>query len=125
MQQKSQKSYFFAGGYSGGVDEQRKKGRGRIIVLWAKKSLLPTKKNILTTAIRQNSMFLSAEIHFSSNFCPTFFSAGQNFRHHHRKCCLFEHTGFHTLSQDRGTPSRICLSQSQDCGMMLENVDDT
>ena len=34
-------------------------------------------------------------------------------------------TGFHTLSQDRGTPSRICLSQSQDCGMMLENVDDT
>ena len=34
-------------------------------------------------------------------------------------------TGFHTLSQDRGTPSRICLSQSQDCGMMLEIVDDT
>ena len=33
-------------------------------------------------------------------------------------------SGFHTLSQDRGTPSRICLSQSQDCGMMLENVDE-
>ena len=29
-------------------------------------------------------------------------------------------TGFHTLSQDHGTPSWICLSQCQDCGIPSE-----